>query len=148
MQIFEKIKEEFVEPHPETVELLQNLLKRNNQPLHLSFISKTPSEINSNAAEATKPFLEQLEAGNSEAALKELNNLKKGYIRTLSMNSLTDLVDLCLQKNCTHGKCNFNYRKLNPKNHVKTKTVLEIVMKRARQMQSPDPHWLPKYFNW
>lgn len=131
LQLFEKLKEEVVQPHPETVELLQNLLKKNNQPLPLSLISKSSSEISPAAAEATKTFLELLEAGNSEAALKELSSLKKGYIRTLPLNSLTDLVDLCLQKNCTHGKCNFNYTKVNPKKCVvihKTKTGLEIWM--------------------
>lgn len=112
LQLFEKLQEEVVHPHPETVQLLQNLLKRNNQPLPLSLISKSSSEISPAAAEATKTFLELLKAGNSEAALKELSSLKKGYIRTLPVNSLTDLVDLCLQKNCTHGERNFNYSKV------------------------------------
>ena len=53
LQLFEQLKREVVEPDPEIIKLLQNLLKKNNQSMPLSLMSSATSEISTSAIEAT-----------------------------------------------------------------------------------------------
>lgn len=98
-KLFETMKKEVIEPDSKTMKYLKDLFEKSNQAVPLSLIAKDQSEVNSIVTEATKPFIEYLESGNVEAALEELSGLKKGYIRTLSIKTLTDLVDLCVENN-------------------------------------------------
>lgn len=105
IEVFDRMKEEVAEPSSQTVDCLVNLLKRNNQPVPTSLASKSTSEFDASASSlelsrATENFMKHLEERNAELALCELNELKKGYIRSLSSKCMTDLVDVCLEKNC------------------------------------------------
>lgn len=102
-ELFNILKSEIPEPKPQTIKYFEELLKKNNQPLSLNLVSKSAEPVPF-AAENTKTLMEHLEAKNAESALKELSSLKKGYIRTLSIKTLTDLVDLCLENKCVKGR--------------------------------------------
>lgn len=106
MDFFDRLREDDIEPSLNTIQYVSNILKKNNQPIPPILLSAKPSEsvVPSKSTEATKAFLNYLQTGDVESALNEANELKKGFIRTLSFQSLTDLLNLCLENNCANSK--------------------------------------------
>ncbi|XP_035211877.1 leucine-rich PPR motif-containing protein, mitochondrial-like [Stegodyphus dumicola] len=98
LDVWKHLQEDGIAPNEQTKKLYDSLLKRNMKHAPLTHSAEEASFSTESSAHLAKAeFLNSLRKEDIDTALSELQKMKKGYIRLLSFEELSQFIDLLVQ---------------------------------------------------